>query len=89
MEKKSGWRSSKRDETVHCAAHRRYFSAGAGCPICAFERLHLRQNPAADIPRLQKCPVCGETTLFWYQCSNRCECLNVDCKLKLAEPGYQ
>jgi ribosomal protein L32 len=32
-------------------------------------------------PKLQKCPACGEMTLFWDKCTNQGVCLNPNCKL--------
>jgi hypothetical protein len=30
---------------------------------------------------LQKCPACGEITLFWDKCTNQGVCINSKCKL--------
>jgi len=70
--------------SAYCSKHRRYYSLDTGCPICVYEELALGHKEEGT-PRIQKCPVCGEMSLFWYQCSNRCECLNIDCKLRHAE----
>ena len=73
--------------STYCLKHRRCYKADAGCPICAFEE-GAAGGEGGVARRVQRCPVCGEMSLFWYQCSNRCECLNLDCKLKCAEADY-
>ncbi len=68
----------------YCSQHRRYYSADAECMICRYEESTPRRS-SQGMPRIQRCPVCGEMSLLWYQCSNQCECLNLDCKLRHAE----
>ena len=63
--------------SAYCAPHNRYYRADAGCEVCAFEESLIKQGK--EIPRLQKCPRCGETTLLLHRCSNRYECLNFNC----------
>ena len=70
--------------SAYCARHRRYDNANAVCPICVYEEYSPRRK-IDNITRIQKCPVCGEMSLLWYQCSNQYECLNIDCKLRYAE----
>ncbi len=70
--------------SAYCSKHRRHYIAVAVCPICVYEESSPGRK-IEDATRIQKCPVCGETSLFWYQCSNRYECLNIDCKLRNAE----
>ena len=70
--------------STYCAKHRRYYKADAVCPICIYEESPPGRK-IEGITRIQKRPVCGEMSLFWYQCSNRHECLNIDCKLRYAE----
>ena len=55
-----------------------------GCELCAYEEIVLKHK-GDSIPKLQKCPQCGEISLLLHQCSNRFECLNFDCTLGDAE----
>jgi len=65
--------------SAYCDAHSRYYRADAGCEICEFEETFIKQGK--EIPRLQKCPQCGEVSLLLHHCSNRYECLNFNCTL--------
>ncbi|MFC1848501.1 hypothetical protein ACFLXV_04250 [Chloroflexota bacterium] len=88
MTDKSREYGSLNDGAAYCPTHGRYNGAGAGCPICVFEE-SISGAGAGGISRIQRCPVCGEMSLFWYRCSNHCECLNLECKLRQAEaPEY-
>lgn len=73
--------------STYCPRHRRYFDANAGCPICWYEESTLKHR-SGSVPRIQKCPACGEMSLFWYQCRNQMECLNTECKLGQSEAEY-
>jgi hypothetical protein len=87
MSKRQGKHPSGRGAVAaYCARHRRYYRAHSECPICRYERAMERANES--VPRIRKCPVCSEMSLFYYQCSSRCECLNVSCKLAQAEAEY-
>ena len=71
----------------YCVRHRRYLRPGAGCPICWYEE-SARKQKKGGTPRIQKCPACGEMSLFWYRCRNQWECLNIKCKLGQSEAEY-
>ena len=75
------------ERSEYCASHRRYFKAGGGCELCTYEQ-EGQARRSVNAPRLQRCPVCGEVSLLWYQCRNHGECMNLDCKLADAEKDY-
>ncbi|HEY48621.1 MAG TPA: hypothetical protein G4O13_01075 [Dehalococcoidia bacterium] len=88
MDARSSKHPSGQDKgSRYCPKHRRYYGADASCPICKYKESAFKKR-GINAPRVQKCPVCGEMSLFWYQCSNRFECLNIDCKLKQSEAAY-
>lgn len=84
LRRKQGRAVGAKEGSSYCSRHRRYHRADAGCELCVLEDTLLKQK-GGGILRLQKCPDCGQVSLVWYQCSNRCECLNLACKLKFAE----
>ena len=68
----------------YCTRHKRYYrSAQGGCEMCRYEEAAAEYR-GGDVPRLLRCPDCGQTSLIVYQCRNACECLNIDCKLQFA-----
>jgi len=75
--------------SLYCKLHRRYYPHGTLCPLC---NQGEPSNPSAETTpphRIQKCPACGQMSLFWYQCASRGECLNLDCTLTARDPaGY-
>ena len=79
--------SEQKEGSAYCCKHRRYYRPDVGCPICRYEDSML-SHKGRGIPRIEKCPVCGEMSLVWYQCSNRCECLNLECRLQQVEAEY-
>lgn len=74
------------DPSLYCKLHRLHYPDGTICPICPQSRL---TGLSAKIPphRIQRCPACGQMSLFWYQCASRGECLNLDCTLTAREPA--
>lgn len=76
--------NSGKERSRYCSKHRRYYRSDVGCELCVYEESNLGRI-GGNIERLQRCPECGEMSLLWLQCSNRCECLNLNCKLKFAE----
>jgi len=69
---------------AYCSRHRRYYHAVTGCEICVYEE-RVRSRGETVLSGLLECPACGQMSLLWYPCRNMCECLNLDCKLQLAD----
>jgi len=69
---------------AYCARHRRCYSTAAECEICVYEE-RVRSRGETVLSGLRECPACGQMSLLWYPCRNMCECLNLECKLQLAD----
>jgi hypothetical protein len=65
---------------AYCSKHRQYYRADVGCQLCGYERLNLGQSQDGESPSLEKCPECGQTSLFWNKGDNLHKCLNPKCR---------
>gem|GEM_PF-967177 len=72
----------QQSKLMYCYKHKRYYKADAGCQLCVYEKLGPRLK-GQDGSRLEVCPVCRQTSLFWNNGNGLYECLNHKCKKTL------
>ncbi len=80
----SGLGQSTGESRAYCARHRRYYLAASSCELCTYEE-RVKTRGETVLSRLLQCPACDQMSLLWYPCRNMCECLNLECKLQLAD----